>query len=185
MSLRKSSSIVILLLSSSGKSCRARILANIVEVKAVLDRYSILLKQTLVSRACIERRWRHCSTGSESSTGSSDASVWTTGVSPKYAKGNTKNSTNGSSSRRYVRAKNLEEGALLTSIRPGNNSESSDTTDTTTATTTTTTLLKSLVVVSASSFAPLLVEGFQSRKQRCSESVSSAVVCLNDRFGLS
>ncbi|XP_011341328.1 uncharacterized protein LOC105281643 isoform X2 [Ooceraea biroi] len=94
-----------------------------------------------------ERRWRHCSTGSESSTGSSDASVWTTGVTPKYAKGNAKsNSADGSSSRRYAHGKNLEEGALSTAVRPSNNSESSDTTDTTTATTTTTTLLKSLTI---------------------------------------
>ncbi|XP_011687877.1 PREDICTED: galanin receptor type 3-like isoform X2 [Wasmannia auropunctata] len=93
-----------------------------------------------------ERRWRHCSTGSESSTGSSDASVWTTGVVPKYGKGNAKNSDGWSSRTRYVRGKNLEEGALSTTIRPNNNSESSDTTDTTTATTTTTTLLKSLAM---------------------------------------
>ncbi|XP_032675852.1 galanin receptor type 3-like isoform X2 [Odontomachus brunneus] len=92
-----------------------------------------------------ERRWRHCSTGSESSTGSSDASVWTTGVPPKYVKGNAKSTDGWSSSRRYVRGKNLEEGALATVSRPNNNSESSDTTDTT-ATTTTTTLLKSLAV---------------------------------------
>ncbi|XP_071646207.1 uncharacterized protein [Temnothorax longispinosus] len=93
-----------------------------------------------------ERRWRHCSTGSESSTGSSDASVWTTGVTPKYGKGNAKNSDGWSSHTRHVRGKNLEEGALSTAIRPNNNSESSDTTDTTTATTTTTTLLKSLAM---------------------------------------
>lgn len=99
-------------------------------------------------RACIEHRWRDCSTGSESSTGSSDASVWTTNVTPKSVKGNARNSIDGWSSRRYVRGKNLEEGPLSTSIRPNNNSESSDTTDTTTATTTTTTLLKSLAVVS-------------------------------------
>ncbi|XP_071576030.1 uncharacterized protein [Temnothorax nylanderi] len=94
-----------------------------------------------------ERRWRHCSTGSESSTGSSDASVWTTGVTPKYGKGNAKNSDGWSSHTRHVRGKNLEEGALSTAIRPNNNSESSDTTDTTTATTTTTTLLKSLAMM--------------------------------------
>ncbi|XP_072764797.1 uncharacterized protein [Anoplolepis gracilipes] len=93
-----------------------------------------------------ERRWRDCSTGSESSTGSSDASVWTTNVTPKSVKGNAKDSTDGWSSRRYVRGKNFEEGPLST-IRPNNNSESSDTTDTTTATTTTTTLLKSLTVI--------------------------------------
>ncbi|XP_018059391.1 PREDICTED: beta-3 adrenergic receptor-like [Atta colombica] len=95
---------------------------------------------------CEKRRWRHCSTGSESSTGSSDASVWTTGVVPKYGKGNAKNTDGWSSRTRYVRGKNLEEGALSTTMRPNNNSESSDTTDTTTATTTTTTLLKSLAV---------------------------------------
>ncbi|XP_071576029.1 uncharacterized protein [Temnothorax nylanderi] len=96
---------------------------------------------------CEKRRWRHCSTGSESSTGSSDASVWTTGVTPKYGKGNAKNSDGWSSHTRHVRGKNLEEGALSTAIRPNNNSESSDTTDTTTATTTTTTLLKSLAMM--------------------------------------
>ncbi|XP_011251521.1 uncharacterized protein LOC105248433 isoform X4 [Camponotus floridanus] len=93
-----------------------------------------------------EHRWRDCSTGSESSTGSSDASVWTTNVTPKSVKGNARNSIDCWSSRRYVRGKNLEEGSLSTSIRPNNNSESSDTTDTTTATTTTT-LLKSLAVM--------------------------------------
>ncbi|XP_011861647.1 PREDICTED: uncharacterized protein LOC105558528 isoform X4 [Vollenhovia emeryi] len=93
-----------------------------------------------------ERRWRHCSTGSESSTGSSDASVWTTGVAPKFSKSNAKNSDGWSSRARHGRGKNLEESALSTAIRPNNNSESSDTTDTTTATTTTTTLLKSLTM---------------------------------------
>lgn len=106
-------------------------------------------KNSHLYRTCIERRWRNCSTGSDSSTGSSDASVWTTNVTPKSVKGNTsRNSMDGWSSRRYVRGKNLEEGPLSTAIRPNNNSESSDTTDTTTATTTTTTLLKSLAVVS-------------------------------------
>ncbi|XP_029158831.1 galanin receptor type 3-like isoform X2 [Nylanderia fulva] len=84
-----------------------------------------------------ERRWRDCSTGSDSSTGSSDASVWTTNVTPKSVKGSGRNS-----SRRHARGKNVEENAPA--IRATNNSESSDTTDTTTVTTTTTTLLKSL-----------------------------------------
>ncbi|EZA61885.1 hypothetical protein DMN91_005586 [Ooceraea biroi] len=115
------------------------------------DGDSPLLRKTFNTNTnpppCEKRRWRHCSTGSESSTGSSDASVWTTGVTPKYAKGNAKsNSADGSSSRRYAHGKNLEEGALSTAVRPSNNSESSDTTDTTTATTTTTTLLKSLTI---------------------------------------
>ncbi|XP_011687876.1 PREDICTED: uncharacterized protein LOC105450015 isoform X1 [Wasmannia auropunctata] len=114
------------------------------------DGGSPLLRKPLNSNTnpppCEKRRWRHCSTGSESSTGSSDASVWTTGVVPKYGKGNAKNSDGWSSRTRYVRGKNLEEGALSTTIRPNNNSESSDTTDTTTATTTTTTLLKSLAM---------------------------------------
>ncbi|XP_039306439.1 uncharacterized protein LOC105204438 isoform X2 [Solenopsis invicta] len=115
------------------------------------DGGSPLLRKALNSNTnpppCEKRRWRHCSTGSESSTGSSDASVWTTGVAPKYGKANAKNSDGGWSSRtRYVRGKNLEEGALSAAIRPNNNSESSDTTDTTTATTTTTTLLKSLAM---------------------------------------
>ncbi|XP_024880088.1 uncharacterized protein LOC112464735 [Temnothorax curvispinosus] len=114
------------------------------------DGGSPLLRKPLNSNTnpppCEKRRWRHCSTGSESSTGSSDASVWTTGVTPKYGKGNAKNSDGWSSHTRHVRGKNLEEGALSTAIRPNNNSESSDTTDTTTATTTTTTLLKSLAM---------------------------------------
>lgn len=94
-----------------------------------------------------ERRWRDCSTGSESSTGSSDASVWTTNVTPKSVKGSARSSTDGWSSQRHARGKNLEENSsTIASIRANNNSESSDTTDTTTATTTTTTLLKSLVV---------------------------------------
>lgn len=113
------------------------------------DGGSPLLKKPLNSNTnpppCEKRRWRHCSTGSESSTGSSDASVWTTGVTPKYSKGNAKNSDGWSSRTRHIRGKNLEEG-ILTAIRPNNNSESSDTTDTTTATTTTTTLLKSLAM---------------------------------------
>ncbi|XP_077272621.1 uncharacterized protein LOC143903101 isoform X1 [Temnothorax americanus] len=114
------------------------------------DGGSPLLRKPLNSNTnpppCEKRRWRHCSTGSESSTGSSDASVWTTGVTPKYGKSNAKNSDGWSSHTRHVRSKNLEEGALSTAIRPNNNSESSDTTDTTTATTTTTTLLKSLAM---------------------------------------
>ncbi|XP_012537502.1 uncharacterized protein LOC105837350 isoform X2 [Monomorium pharaonis] len=114
------------------------------------DGGSPLLRKPLNSNTnpppCEKRRWRHCSTGSESSTGSSDASVWTTGVAPKYSKGNAKNSNGWSSRTRHVRGKNLEEGALSTATRPNNNSESSDTTDTTTATTTTTTLLKSLAM---------------------------------------
>ncbi|XP_011861645.1 PREDICTED: uncharacterized protein LOC105558528 isoform X2 [Vollenhovia emeryi] len=114
------------------------------------DGSSPLLRKSLNSNTnappCEKRRWRHCSTGSESSTGSSDASVWTTGVAPKFSKSNAKNSDGWSSRARHGRGKNLEESALSTAIRPNNNSESSDTTDTTTATTTTTTLLKSLTM---------------------------------------
>lgn len=96
---------------------------------------------------CDKRRWRHCSTGSDSSTGSSEASVWTTGVAQKLAKANAKSSSDmWSASRRLVRGKNLEEGALLVGARPSNNSESSDTTDTT-ATTTTTTMPSKLTTV--------------------------------------
>lgn len=96
-----------------------------------------------------ERRWRHCSTGSDSSTGSSEASVWTTGVAQKLAKANAKSSSDmWSASRRLVRGKNLEEGALLVGARPSNNSESSDTTDTTATTTTTTMPSKLTTVVS-------------------------------------
>ncbi|XP_018405877.1 PREDICTED: beta-3 adrenergic receptor-like [Cyphomyrmex costatus] len=114
------------------------------------DGGSPLLRKSLNSNInpppCEKRRWRHCSTGSESSTGSSESSVWTTGVAPKYGKSSAKNTDGWSSRTRYIRGENLEEGALSSTMRPNNNSESSDTTDTTTATTTTTTLLKSLAI---------------------------------------
>ncbi|XP_015175674.1 PREDICTED: uncharacterized protein LOC107066001 isoform X2 [Polistes dominula] len=99
----------------------------------------------LITRACSEesqneRRWRYCSTGSDSSTGSSETNVWTTGVAQKMGKNNVKNmADNWPTSRRLIRVKTLEEDSLSIGIRPNNNSESSDTTDTT-ATTTTTTL---------------------------------------------
>ncbi|XP_076627821.1 uncharacterized protein LOC143345013 [Colletes latitarsis] len=105
------------------------------------DGGSPLLRKPFLSNAlpCDKRRWRHCSTGSDSSTGSSEASVWTTGVAQKLTKANVKNSSDmWPSSRRFARGKNLEEGALLVGVRPSNNSESSDTTDTTATTTTTT-----------------------------------------------
>ncbi|XP_066589154.1 histamine H2 receptor-like isoform X5 [Prorops nasuta] len=90
-----------------------------------------------------ERRWRHCSTGSDSSTGSSDASVWTTGVIQKVTKGSFRNSTDvWPAAKRFIRGKPLEEGALLVSTRANNNSESSDTTDTTLTTPATTQLTK-------------------------------------------
>ncbi|XP_031780438.1 uncharacterized protein LOC100678032 isoform X3 [Nasonia vitripennis] len=111
---------------------------------------------------CEKRRWRHRSIESDSSTGSSDASVWTTGVQaakPPRGSGNHKNSTNAGtmpemwpgSGRRFTRVKTLEEGAAVFSavnlVRPSNNSESSDTT---TDTTTTTTANSSLLIKSAS-----------------------------------
>lgn len=106
-------------------------------------------KENDLRSACrSERRWRHCSTGSDSSTGSSEASVWTTGVAQKLAKANANSSDMWSASRRLVRGKNLEEGALLVGARPSNNSESSDTTDTTATTTTTTMPSKLTTVVS-------------------------------------
>ncbi|XP_043488288.1 uncharacterized protein LOC122515138 [Polistes fuscatus] len=89
---------------------------------------------------CEKRRWRYCSTGSDSSTGSSETNVWTTGVAQKMGKNNVKNMADvWPASRRLIRVKTLEEDSLSIGIRPNNNSESSDTTDTT-ATTTTTTL---------------------------------------------
>ncbi|XP_078045189.1 uncharacterized protein LOC144474332 [Augochlora pura] len=108
------------------------------------DGGSPLLRKPFVSSAlpCDKRRWRHCSTGSDSSTGSSEASVWTTGVAQKLAKANAKTASDiWQSSRRFGR-KNFEEGALLVGVRPSNNSESSDTTDTTVTTTTTMTIPK-------------------------------------------
>ncbi|XP_017882475.1 uncharacterized protein LOC108626361 [Ceratina calcarata] len=101
----------------------------------------LLRKPYLVNALpCDKRRWRHCSTGSDSSTGSSEASIWTTGVAQKLqAKASAKCGTDvWPASRRFARGKNLEEGPLLFSVRPSNNSESSDTTDTTATTTTTT-----------------------------------------------
>ncbi|XP_023245152.1 uncharacterized protein LOC106639294 [Copidosoma floridanum] len=66
---------------------------------------------------CEKRRWRYRSTESESSTGSSDASVWTTGLQQQQA---AKRSTNPKSStdwpcgpRRISRVKTLEEGAAV------------------------------------------------------------------------
>lgn len=97
----------------------------------------------------VERRWRHCSTGSDSSTGSSETSVWTTGVAQKLVKANVKSASDmWPASRRFVRGKNLEEGPLLVGARPSNNSESSDTTDTTATTTTTTMPSKQVAMVS-------------------------------------
>ncbi|XP_017766199.1 PREDICTED: beta-3 adrenergic receptor-like [Eufriesea mexicana] len=115
------------------------------------DGGSPLLRKTFLANALPpvyeKRRWRHCSTGSDSSTGSSEASVWTTGVAQKLAKVNAKSASDmWPASRRFVRGKNLEEGALLVGARPSNNSESSDTTDTT-ATTTTTTMPSKLVTM--------------------------------------
>ena len=106
-----------------------------------------------------ERRWRHRSTESDSSTGSSDASVWTTGVQaakPPRAGNHLKSSgadAGWPGGRRFTRVKTLEEGAAVFSAvpaalfqRPSNNSESSDTaTDNTTTTTTTTTASTTLV----------------------------------------
>ncbi|XP_003703978.1 uncharacterized protein LOC100883779 [Megachile rotundata] len=105
------------------------------------DGGSPLLRKPFLANAlpCDKRRWRHCSTGSDSSTGSSEASVWTTGVAQKLAKANAKHASDmWPASRRFARGKNLEEGAVLVNARPSNNSESSDTTDTTATTTTTT-----------------------------------------------
>lgn len=127
----------------------ARFIFDVEKKKKV---FIIAWKRRLTSfaYACrLERRWRHCSTGSDSSTGSSEASVWTTGVAQKLAKANAKSSSDmWSASRRLVRGKNLEEGALLVGARPSNNSESSDTTDTTATTTTTTMPSKLTTVVS-------------------------------------
>ncbi|XP_033175224.1 uncharacterized protein LOC100741614 isoform X2 [Bombus impatiens] len=105
------------------------------------DGGSPLLRKPILANAlpCDKRRWRHCSTGSDSSTGSSETSVWTTGVAQKLVKANVKSASDmWPASRRFVRGKNLEEGPLLVGARPSNNSESSDTTDTTATTTTTT-----------------------------------------------
>lgn len=89
-----------------------------------------------------ERRWRQRSTGSDSSTGSSDASVWTTGVMQKQSRG--KNGMeNWPIGRRFVRVKTLEEGVIFIGNRPLERSESSDNTENT-ATTTTSTLPRTL-----------------------------------------
>ncbi|XP_024941854.1 uncharacterized protein LOC107268717 [Cephus cinctus] len=89
-----------------------------------------------------KRRWRHRSTGSDSSTGSSEGGIWTTGVAPKIAKTNVRSSTEiWPMGRRFTKVKTLEEGAIFAAVRPNNNSESSDTTDTTATTVTTTSTL--------------------------------------------
>ncbi|XP_043272785.1 uncharacterized protein [Venturia canescens] len=93
--------------------------------------------QEIGSSRCQKRRWRHISTESDSSTGSSDASsVWTTGVTPKIARiANLKNCIeNWPSGKCFERVKTLEEaGTSVTGVREtSNNSESSEGTDTTT-----------------------------------------------------
>ncbi|KAK0160704.1 hypothetical protein PV328_008087 [Microctonus aethiopoides] len=119
------------------------------------DGNSPLLKKSCIvagnsaSKTNEKRRWRHVSTGSDSSTGSSDASVWTTGIIPRVAKGGFKNSMdNWPAGKRFTRVRTLEEGALMfAGLRGSNNSESSDTTDTTATTTTSTLPLKMLSMV--------------------------------------
>ncbi|XP_057321857.1 uncharacterized protein LOC130665464 [Microplitis mediator] len=88
-----------------------------------------------------KRRWRHISTGSDSSTGSSDASsIWTTGIAHRAAKGNLKNSIDNWP----IAIRHVPLGILFNGLRASNNSESSDTTDTT-ATTTTSTLPSKII----------------------------------------
>nr|XP_050866204.1 uncharacterized protein LOC127071218 [Vespula vulgaris]XP_050866205.1 uncharacterized protein LOC127071218 [Vespula vulgaris]XP_050866206.1 uncharacterized protein LOC127071218 [Vespula vulgaris]XP_050866207.1 uncharacterized protein LOC127071218 [Vespula vulgaris] len=115
------------------------------------DGGSPLLRKSYLSNSahppCEKRRWRYCSTGSDSSTGSSETNVWTTGVAQKMGKNNLKNMTDvWPASRRLIRVRTLEEDSLSTGIRPNNNSESSDTTDTTATTTTTTTTTTTLPI---------------------------------------
>lgn len=85
------------------------------------------------------KRWRNTSAGSDSSTGSSDLSVWTTRIAPKGNSVNFKSSVDTwPVGRQFTRVKTLEEGAnMFADIRRSNNSESSDTTDTTATTTST------------------------------------------------
>ncbi|KAL2731088.1 beta-3 adrenergic receptor-like [Vespula squamosa] len=115
------------------------------------DGGSPLLRKSYLSNSahpsCEKRRWRYCSTGSDSSTGSSETNVWTTGVAQKMGKNNLKNMTDvWPASRRLIRVRTLEEDSLSRGIRPNNNSESSDTTDTTATTTTTTLPIKAQMV---------------------------------------
>ncbi|XP_011312025.1 uncharacterized protein [Fopius arisanus] len=100
-------------------------------------------------------RWRNTSAGSDSSTGSSDLSVWTTKISPKGDIVNFKSSVdNWPVGRRFTRVKTLEEGpTMFAGTRRSNNSESSDTTDTT-ATTTTSTLPSRTTVPTAEKTSP-------------------------------
>ncbi|XP_074116137.1 uncharacterized protein LOC141538512 [Cotesia typhae] len=83
-----------------------------------------------------KRRWRQVSTGSDSSTGSSDASIWTTGIAHRAAKGNLRSSIDNWP----IAIRHVPLGILFNGLRASNNSESSDTTDTTATTTTTSTL---------------------------------------------
>ncbi|KAF7381330.1 hypothetical protein HZH66_013724 [Vespula vulgaris] len=72
------------------------------------DGGSPLLRKSYLSNSahppCEKRRWRYCSTGSDSSTGSSETNVWTTGVAQKMGKNNLKNMTDvWPASRRLIR----------------------------------------------------------------------------------
>ncbi|XP_051160455.1 uncharacterized protein LOC127281023 isoform X2 [Leptopilina boulardi] len=111
---------------------------------------SPLLKKTIttaasapVSQICEKRRWRQRSTGSDSSTGSSDASVWTTGVMQKSSSRGKNSMDAWPIGRRFVRVKTLEEGVIFIGNRQLERSESSDNTENT-ATTTTSTLPRTL-----------------------------------------
>ncbi|XP_048260489.1 uncharacterized protein LOC126916692 isoform X2 [Bombus affinis] len=138
------------------------------------DGGSPLLRKPILANAlpCDKRRWRHCSTGSDSSTGSSETSVWTTGVAQKLVKANVKSASDmWPAPRRFVRGKNLEEGPLLVGARPSNNSESSDTTDTT-ATTTTTTMPSKQVTMENGSYREKEKEKINGNKKEGQHSES-------------
>ncbi|XP_051160458.1 uncharacterized protein LOC127281023 isoform X4 [Leptopilina boulardi] len=96
-----------------------------------------------------ERRWRQRSTGSDSSTGSSDASVWTTGVMQKSSSRGKNSMDAWPIGRRFVRVKTLEEGVIFIGNRQLERSESSDNTENT-ATTTTSTLPRTLKTMNSS-----------------------------------
>ncbi|XP_015121815.1 uncharacterized protein LOC107044452 [Diachasma alloeum] len=119
------------------------------------------------------KRRRNTSAGSDSSTGSSDYSIWTTKISPKGNVVNFKNSVdNWPVGRRFTRVKTLEEGAtMFAGIRRSNNSESSDTTDTT-ATTTTSTLPSRTTVPATEETKPMEEATREKLKEGESESES-------------
>ncbi|XP_033225333.1 G-protein coupled receptor 161-like [Belonocnema kinseyi] len=137
-----------------------------------------LLKKTFSAatsdlQICENRRWTQPSIGSDSSTGSSDASVWTTGVKQKGRNSN-KNAMDAWTIGRFVRVKTLEEGVIfIGKTRNEQNSESSENTDNT-ATTTSTLPSRTLTMERDRKFAEERARLAQEKKMENTEEQSES-----------